>query len=258
MNKKIYGYLRSSSGGAETSNKTARLVTAGIPAGDIFADEEAAGEADAAQTAARVSSASRGFPAFRTLLNRLEPGDTVAICVLDDLGCSAAQILFSMEQICTENAAALRVLSLEEGAGPEAGADSGAEGGSPGARSDSDAEGSGSPEAGADLDTEARGTAHSHTDPDTVAARTALILQVLRETVSAERKYRRKQQADGIAEARGKGIRFGRPSKALPDNYFHEYQKWRKGKTTIAEAAKACGMTPSRFYYQAKKFGKPQ
>ena len=37
-------------------------------------------EADAAQTAARVSSASRGFPAFRTLLNRLEPGDTVAIC----------------------------------------------------------------------------------------------------------------------------------------------------------------------------------
>ncbi len=231
MNKKIYGYLRSSSGGAETSNKTARLVTAGIPAGDVFADEEAAGAADAAQTAARVSSASRGFPAFRTLLNRLEPGDTVAICGLDDLGCSAAQILFSMEQICTENVAALRVLSLEEG---------------------------GSPEAGADLDTEARGTAHVHTDPDTAAARTALILQVLRETVSAERKYRRKQQADGIAEARGKGIRFGRPSKALPDNYFHEYQKWRKGKTTIAEAAKACGMTPSRFYYQAKKFGKPQ
>ena len=82
------------------------------------------------------------------------------------------------------------------------------------------------------------------------------ILQVLREVVGAERTFRRKQQAEGIAEARDKGIRFGRPSKALPDNYFHEYQKWRKGKTTIAEAAKACGMTPSRFYYQAKKFRK--
>ena len=212
MSGRIYGYLRGAKA-SEITKKADCLTEAGVPAGDIFADIKVREGAAEPSIPGHVYPMANGSPssgelrAFRGLLNRLEPGDTVIICGLNDLGCSAAQILSSLEQICAENEAVIRVLSLE-GAGAED------------------------------------------------ALKSDFILQVLREVVGAERTFRRKQQAEGIAEARDKGIRFGRPSKALPDNYFHEYQKWRKGKTTIAEAAKACGMTPSRFYYQAKKFRK--
>ena len=212
MSGRIYGYLRGAKA-SEITKKADCLTEAGVPAGDIFADIKVREGAAEPSIPGHVYPMANGSPssgelrAFRGLLNRLEPGDTVIICGLNDLGCSAAQILSSLDQICAENEAVIRVLSLED-AGVED------------------------------------------------ALKGDFILQVLREVVGAERTFRRKQQAEGIAEARDKGIRFGRPSKALPDNYFHEYQKWRKGKTTIAEAAKACGMTPSRFYYQAKKFRK--
>ena len=61
----------------------------------------------------------------------------------------------------------------------------------------------------------------------------------------SERNHRR--QADGIAAAKARGARFGRPHKTLPDNFEECYQKWRDGEITMGKAASACGMSKTSF-----------
>lgn len=61
------------------------------------------------------------------------------------------------------------------------------------------------------------------------------------------RVIRRQQQAEGIAAARERGVRFGRSCKPLPEN-FEEYRKaWRGGRMSLREAARACGMSHATF-----------
>ena len=79
-----------------------------------------------------------------------------------------------------------------------------------------------------------------------------IVLQVLSFVAENERSAIRQRQAEGIAEAKKKGTRFGRPRKPVPEGFRHQYQRWREGKTTLKEAAKACGMPLSTFYAKGK------
>ena len=79
-----------------------------------------------------------------------------------------------------------------------------------------------------------------------------IVLQVLSFVAENERKMIRRRQAEGIAEAKKRGVQFGRPKKLLPPNFPHEREKWRNGEKTLAEAAKSCGMAVSTFYVKAK------
>lgn len=83
-----------------------------------------------------------------------------------------------------------------------------------------------------------------------------LVLQILSFVAQSERENIKKRQAQGIAAAKEKGIRFGRPPKPLPENYHQVYQRWKAGKITGLEAAKQCGMTMSTFRYQARIYEK--
>ena len=65
------------------------------------------------------------------------------------------------------------------------------------------------------------------------------------------RKERRQKQAEGIALAKAKGVRFGRPAATLPDDFDESYQAWRDGEMSLLEAAKSCGMGRSTFYSAA-------
>lgn len=56
-----------------------------------------------------------------------------------------------------------------------------------------------------------------------------IVLQILSFVAQNEREYIRKCQAEGIAAAKAKGVKFGRPSISLPDN-FHEIHKAWRGK----------------------------
>lgn len=47
-----------------------------------------------------------------------------------------------------------------------------------------------------------------------------------------ERTNIKQRQAEGIATAKAKGIRFGRPPKPLPDNFHEAYQRWKQGEIT--------------------------
>lgn len=79
-----------------------------------------------------------------------------------------------------------------------------------------------------------------------------IVLQVLSFVAENERTNIRSRQAEGIAAAKARGVRFGRPPKPLPENYHSAYQRWKSGTITGTTAAKECGMPLSTFRYQAE------
>ena len=83
-----------------------------------------------------------------------------------------------------------------------------------------------------------------------------IVLQVLSFVAENERTNIRQRQAEGIAAAKARGVRFGRPPKPLPENYHSAYQRWKAGKITGAAAAKECGMPLSTFRYRAEIYEK--
>ena len=83
-----------------------------------------------------------------------------------------------------------------------------------------------------------------------------IVLQVLSFVAENERTNIRQRQAEGIAAAKARGVRFGRPPKPLPENYHSCYQRWKAGKITGTAAAKECGMPLSTFRYRAEIYEK--
>ncbi len=79
-----------------------------------------------------------------------------------------------------------------------------------------------------------------------------IVLQVLSFVAENERDNIRQRQAEGIAAAKAKGIRFGRPPLPLPENFHENYQRWKRGEITCTAAAKACGLPLSTFRDKAE------
>ena len=79
-----------------------------------------------------------------------------------------------------------------------------------------------------------------------------IVLQVLSFVAENERINIRQRQAEGIAAAKARGVRFGRLPKPLPPNFRTVYQRWKHGEITGTAAAKECGMPLSTFRYRAK------
>ena len=57
-----------------------------------------------------------------------------------------------------------------------------------------------------------------------------IVLQILSFVAENERANIRRRQAEGIAAAKARGVRFGRPPRALPDNFGEMHQAWRAKK----------------------------
>lgn len=83
-----------------------------------------------------------------------------------------------------------------------------------------------------------------------------LVLQILSFVAENERVNIRKRQAEGIAAAKARGVKFGRPPMPLPDNFYAVHQAWRSKKISLDQAAEACGMPVGTFYSKAVKFEK--
>jgi len=81
-----------------------------------------------------------------------------------------------------------------------------------------------------------------------------IVLQVLSFVAENERTNIRQRQAEGIAAAKAKGVKFGRPPLPLPDNFYEVHKAWRAKKLTLKEAAAACDMPVGTFYAKARKF----
>ena len=83
-----------------------------------------------------------------------------------------------------------------------------------------------------------------------------IVLQVLSFVAENERTNIRQRQAEGIAAAKARGVKFGRPALPLPDNFHEIHKAWRDKKIPLRQAAKACNMPEETFYYKAVKFEK--
>ena len=83
-----------------------------------------------------------------------------------------------------------------------------------------------------------------------------IVLQVLSFVAENERSNIRQRQAEGIAAAKARGVKFGRPPKPLPENFHTIYQRWRNGKITGTKAAEECNMPITTFRYKADIYEK--
>lgn len=81
-----------------------------------------------------------------------------------------------------------------------------------------------------------------------------LVLQILSFVAQNEREYIRKRQAEGIAAAKAKGVKFGRRPLPLPENFYEVHRAWRSKNLTLKQAAAACNMPVGTFYGKARKF----
>ena len=79
-----------------------------------------------------------------------------------------------------------------------------------------------------------------------------LVLQVLCFVAESERENIRKRQAEGIAAAKKRGIRFGHKPKPLPANFEEVLALWKQGHITMTEAARRTNMARSTFRYRMK------
>ena len=80
-----------------------------------------------------------------------------------------------------------------------------------------------------------------------------LVLQILSFVAQNERENIRRRQAQGIAAAKTKGVKFGRPEAPFPENFGANIKDWDKGKLSTAEALKLCNMSESTFYHRRRE-----
>lgn len=81
-----------------------------------------------------------------------------------------------------------------------------------------------------------------------------LVLQILSFVAQSERENIRKRQAQGIAAAKARGVRFGRPSKHAPTDFVRIVREWEAEQITFEEALEQTGMPAATFYRRLKEF----
>ncbi len=75
-----------------------------------------------------------------------------------------------------------------------------------------------------------------------------LVLQILSYVAQTEREFIHQRQAEGIAAAQQRGVKFGRKPIELPKAFYAAKDKYDAGQISYRQAAELCGMTPSSFY----------
>ena len=80
-----------------------------------------------------------------------------------------------------------------------------------------------------------------------------IVFELLAYTAEKERRKIRIRQSAGIRLALDKGVKFGRPETALPDNYAEVIDLWQSGSITAVEAMKRLDMKKTTFYKLARR-----
>lgn len=147
-------------------------------------------------------------PAYQRLLRRLRSGDALYILSIDRLGRDYDEILEQWRIITKKKSADIVVLDFPL------------------------------------LDTRARMEGQDLTG----RFMADLVLQILAYVAQKERENIRQRQAEGIAAAKARGVRFGPRPRTLPDNFEGLRRAWRSGELSMRAAAEACGMPTTTFH----------
>ena len=81
-----------------------------------------------------------------------------------------------------------------------------------------------------------------------------IVLQVLSFVAENERTNIRQRQAEGIAAAKARGVKFGRPPIDPPEQFEKTVKLWEEKKINIQEAVQRSGMSESTFYRKARMY----
>lgn len=80
-----------------------------------------------------------------------------------------------------------------------------------------------------------------------------LVLQILSFVAETERSNIKKRQEQGIAAAKARGVRFGRPEKPVPDNFVEIVRQWDAQQLSTKEALRLCDMSRATFYRKIRE-----
>ena len=80
-----------------------------------------------------------------------------------------------------------------------------------------------------------------------------LVLQILAYVAETERVFIKQRQAEGIAIAKRRGVRFGRERVELPKDFEKYCILWKEGKISLRQGAEALGMSGTTFYRRCRE-----
>ena len=81
-----------------------------------------------------------------------------------------------------------------------------------------------------------------------------LVLQILSFVAQNERESIRKRQAEGIAAAKARGIKFGRPEKKTPQRFAALVEQWEQKRLPFSEVLRQCNMSEATFYRRLREY----
>ena len=80
-----------------------------------------------------------------------------------------------------------------------------------------------------------------------------IVLQLLSYVAQTEREFIHQRQAEGIAAAKARGVRFGRQPMQRPKNFLSLQQQWEHGEISARQAAEQLKITHRTFLLWAKE-----
>ncbi|GHT02866.1 resolvase [Synergistales bacterium] len=192
-----YGYVRVSSADQNEDRQLLAMNELKIPSSQIFTDKQSGKDFDR--------------PAYKSLVQKLRPGDLLYIKSIDRLGRDYDEIQNQWRTLTKDKGADIAVIDMPL------------------------------------LDT--------RSGKDLMGTFIAdLVLQILSFVAQNERESIRKRQAEGIATAKAKGVRFGRPSKNAPNVFGKLVEQWEKKQRTTEEILKICKISESTFYRRLREY----
>ena len=81
-----------------------------------------------------------------------------------------------------------------------------------------------------------------------------IVLNVLSFVAENERKNIKQRQKEGIAIAKTKGVKFGRPEIKYPEQFENVYNEWKCGKIKGVDAIKTLSLKKTTFYRLVKQY----
>lgn len=80
-----------------------------------------------------------------------------------------------------------------------------------------------------------------------------LVLQILSFVAQSERENIKKRQIEGIAAAKARGVKFGRPEKKVPDDFGRIVHAWEQKRLPFEEVLNQCNMSEATFYRRLRE-----
>lgn len=82
-----------------------------------------------------------------------------------------------------------------------------------------------------------------------------IVLQILSYVAQTERDFIRQRQAEGIAAARERGVRFGRERIPMPEHFSELAEDWWYGRVSAVQAGRELGISRTTFKNRAEEWG---